>query len=239
MTVLLVSSQLPAFPLAPLSFAGVTFFAYDIPGLYQKDGGGVYDKIVSKLIVDEGTGKLKVLPGIRAENSFANCQNCCITPANTNPAFYDFGSDVVATEPMNNAEIYIFSKRGAPPIDNVDDLAGKRVGIREGMATSLSSVLDGADFKVQGVRSIEQNMQKLDKGRIKAYIDFVPDVYLVANDLGVEAHPHSKGKPLQRHPDSLACKGVSPEFITDFNRKLSSMRDNGELLEILGDSIID
>jgi len=223
----------------PISYADVTIYAYDIPGLYQQDGGGVYDKIVGQLVVDEGVGSIKVLPGIRAEKLFANCKNCCISPANTNPAFYDFESDVHATDPVNNAEIYIFSKRGAPPIDNVEDLAGKRVGIRRGMATSLSSVIDDAGFKTQGVDTIKQNMEKLDKGRIYAFIDFVPDVYLAAGDLGVEAHPHAKGQPLERHPDSLACRGVSTEFMTRFNDGLKDMRENGQLLKILGDSIIE
>ncbi len=132
--------------MSAVSMAQVTIYAYDIPGLYQDDSGGVYDHIVNKLVAQSGEAKLEVLPGLRAEKKFASCMNCCITPANTNPKFYDFGPDVVATDPMNVAEIYIFSKAGTPAIKSTDALEGKRVGIRQGMATSLQSVLTDAKF---------------------------------------------------------------------------------------------
>ena len=221
------------------SLAQVTIYAYDISGLYQLDGGGAYDSIVKELVLDKDLGELKVLPGFRAEQEFANCRNCCITPANTNPAFYDFGSDVFATDPMNVAEIYIFSQRGSDPIVTVDQIAGKRVGIRRSMATSLKSVLDRGDFKLQPVDTIEQNVAKLDRGRIHAFIDFVPDVYLAAGEIGIEPHPHAKGKPLERHPDSLACRNVSPTFLKTFNDGLRAMKDEGELQLILGESLIE
>lgn len=231
-TLVLMLATVPA-------YAQVTIYAYDIPGLYQEDGGGVYDTIVEQLVSSAGMGQLKILPGIRAEKEFARCQNCCISPANTNPAFYDFDDDVIATDPMNVAEIYIFSRRNNPPIVDIDALQGKRVGVRRGMMTSLQSVLDRGDFRLQPVNSIEQNVDKLDKGRIDAFIDFVPDVYLAASALGIDPHPHTKGTPLERHPDSLVCRAVSDQFLTTFNDGLQAMKDSGKLAEILGDSMVD
>lgn len=224
--------------MSSLSFAQVTVYAYEIPGLYQEDSNGVYDQIVTQLIVEEGHADLQVLPGITAEKQFRRCTNCCITPANLNPQFYRFPKEVVATDPMNVAEIYIFTKHGSTPIGDIDKIEGMRVGVRRSMITSLQSVLRSGSFRMHPADTITQLLSELDEGTIQAYIDFVPDVYAVANDLGIEPPSHTKGMPLDRHPDALACKGVSADFIQGFNSGLQKMQDNGQLKQILGDSQI-
>jgi len=45
-------------------------------------------------------------------------------------------------------------------------------------------------------------------------------------------------KPLAVHPDRLVCKGVSVEFINQFNKLLGDLRNINELKKILGDNYI-
>ncbi len=64
-------------------------------------------------------------------------------------------------------------------------------------------------------------------------------MYLAVEDLGVTPLSHAKGEPLERHPDSLACRGVSSEFMDLFNNGLQAMKDDGDLKKILGNGMVE
>lgn len=201
--------------LSTIGYAEVTVYAIDIPGLHQNDGQGEYDQIIEKAVVSSGLAKLEVQPPARAEDSFASCTNCCFTPANKNPDFYDFGDDIVQTTPMNTAKIYIFTNEGQPTLNNVDDLKGKSVGIRKGMP--YGNTFDAAGLNTSTVTTIEANIKKLQAGRIDAFVAYVPDVYAAFEGLGMKPLPHDADNPIAIHEDSLVCKGVSSDFVSKFN----------------------
>jgi hypothetical protein len=207
--------------LSKLATAQVTIYGISIPGLHQKNGKGKYDIIINKTVIKTGQAILKIAPPARAENNFKICTNCCFSPANKNPEFYDFGSGYVQTEPMATAKIYIWTKRGSQPISNLEDLKGKKVGIRRGMP--YGKTFENSGLNTQDVNNIEQNIIKLEKGRIDAFIAYVPDAYNIFKDIGMVPLPHDKNNPIAIHEDSLVCKGVSSQFIKDFNRMLKSL----------------
>jgi hypothetical protein len=198
--------------------AQVLIIGLDIPGLHQKDGNGDYDKIINQKLVKSGKATLKVLPPARAESNFMKCNNCCFSPANQNPEFYDFGKEYIQTKPMGIAKIYIWTKRGSKAIDNLNDLKGKKVGIRHGMP--YGKTFDSLGLKTEPVKTIKSNILKLEKGRLDAFIAYVPDAYTIFDELGMDPLPHAKNKPMAVHEDSLVCKGVSDQFVQGFNNSL-------------------
>lgn len=195
--------------------AEVVIYAIDIPGLHDKQGGGIYDKPINEALVSKGKATLKVLPPARAEKSFAGCSNCCLSPANLNPEFYDYGSEVVQTEPMGVAQIHIFSQPGAPVITSLDELKGKKIGVRNGMPYGKS--FDAAGLKTNATSDIGKNIAKLEAKRIDAMVAYVPDAYDAFEAAGKEPFPHAKESPVAVHPDALICRGVSQEVIDTFN----------------------
>lgn len=218
-------------------WAEVTIYGAGIPGLYQKDGKGVYDTVVNKTLVEKGLAKLKVLPPARADSEFSNCQNCCFGPANKNPEFYSFGADVLETEAMNTALVYIFSAPGKPTYSTYGELKGKKVGTRRGMIYGNSFEAAGLTVKVGN--KLEQNIKMLESGRLDAMVAYVPDVYLVLAAMGKDTLPHLKTSPVAVHKDNLVCRGVKQEFIDQFNQNLSALSQSGELKNILGDSYVE
>jgi hypothetical protein len=217
-------------------WAQVNIIGTDIPGLHQKDGKGVYDVIINQTLVSKGLGSLKVLPPARAEAEFSSCQNCCFSPANKNPEFYDFGGDVSKSEPMNVAKVYIFSAPGKSAFGGYGDLKGKKVGVRRGMIYGKS--YDGANLKASEANTLEQNIKKLETGRIDAMVAYVPDAYLAFMGMGKKHFPHMTEKPAAVHDDALVCRGVPAGFVDKFNGNLKMLSDSGKLKSILGDSYV-
>ena len=217
-------------------YADVKIFAIEIPGLHQKDGKGVYDQILQETVIKNNLATIKLYPPARAESMFSKCKNCCFSPANKNPEFYDYGDDIVQTDPMNIAKIYIFVKKGQAPINRLEDLKGKKIGVRTGMPYGKS--FDNAKLKTQAVPKLELNIKKVQIGRIDAFVAYIPDAYNAFRGLGIEPLPHDVAKPVAVHPDSLVCRNVQPEFIDKFNELLKELRDSGRLKSILGDDYI-
>ncbi|OUS02436.1 hypothetical protein A9Q81_08615 [Gammaproteobacteria bacterium 42_54_T18] len=193
----------------------VSVFALDIPGLHQKDGKGEYDKIISKAVVQSGKAKVVVLPPARAEAEFTKCNNCCLSPANKNPDFYEYGDNVVVTKAMSVAKVYIFTGKGEAIISDLKGLAGKNVGARNGMP--YGKKFDASGISPKLVSDIKTNIKKIDSGRIDAFIAYYPDAYTVFEELGIDPYPHDVEHPIAVHPDSLICRGTGAGFIKEFN----------------------
>lgn len=197
-----------------------TIYAIDIPGLHEKSGGGVYDKMINDSLVASGKAKIEVFPPARVEKSFENCQNCCFSPANLNPEFYNFGADVVVTAPMGVAKIYIFAKPGEAAYASLDAIKGKTVGIRKGMPYGKS--FDGAGLKTQAASEITNNITKLDKGRIDVMVAYTPDAYDAFDSMGKEPYPHDKDNPVAVHNDSMVCRGVDASVLKAFDEYVNA-----------------
>jgi hypothetical protein len=63
----------------------------------------------------------------------------------------------------------------------------------------------------------------LDKGIVQSMNTYVPDLYLVFNELNRKLFLHNRGKPLATPPDSLLCKNISPKFIEKLNNGVTEM----------------
>ena len=217
-------------------FSEVSIIGLEIPGLHQNDGQGVYDKIVNQTVVRKRLAKLDVYPPGRAELVFKTCENCCLTPANKNPEFYNFSKDIVESDSMNTAKIYIFVKKGEKTIFKLEDLKGKEVGIRRGMPYGKS--FERSNLKTHTVNTIEKNIFLTLTNRIDAFIAYVPDAYYAFRNVRMDPFPHEISKPLAVHPDRLVCRGVSLEFMNQFNSLLNDLKKTNQLRKILGDNYI-
>jgi len=187
------------FFLASSSYAQ-TIIGIDIPGLHSNDGQGLYD-----LTIQQATGQsvLIMSPG-RAVKAYESCADCCISPANKNPDFYDYDDGHLVSQPMFTAKVYIFSKPGDAVIDDITLLKGKKVGTRKGMPYGNNVESSGARF--MRADKLAQNIKKLERGRLDYMVAYTPDVYDVFDTLGKAPFPHAKNAPVAIHEDSLLCK---------------------------------
>ncbi len=222
---------------AAVSQAEVRIIGIDIPGLYQKDGKGVYDQVVGEVVVKQGLAAVQTLPPARAENDFSKCLNCCMSPANGNPEFYELGPDMTVSDPMNHARVYVFTRKGEPLINSLEGLKGKKNGIRHGMPYGKS--FENADLNVQKAHTLASNFKKLEKGRLDAVVAYIPDAYIYFKEQGMEPFPHDVDRPLVAHDDALLCRGVDQSFMDAFNSGLKGLRDSGKLKSLLGDGYVE
>ena len=106
------------------AYGQVVVYALNIPGLYQSNQQGAYDKILAELNTSEFPFTVSTVPPARADARFKSCDSCCYTPANKNPEFYDFPESYVETAALNTAKAYGFTLTNAPKIKEINDLAG-------------------------------------------------------------------------------------------------------------------
>ena len=177
-----------------------TIIGIDIPGLHSNDGKGLYDVTIQKAT----GGSVLVMSPSRAVTAYESCSDCCISPANKNPDFYDYAAGHIVSTPMFTAKIYIFSKPGSPVITDLALLKGKKVGTRKGMPYGHKVESSGARF--MKTDKLAQNIKKLEKGRIDYMIAYTPDVYDVFDSIGKAPFPHAETQPVASHEDSLLCK---------------------------------
>lgn len=218
---------------AGFTTAQVQIIGYEIPGLHQQDKAGVYDQILQKVVIADGMAILDVYPPARAERTFKNCQNCCITPVNNNPEFYDFVGNVVSTAAINHARIYIFSPPGSEPFHSLSQLNDKVIGTRFGMP--YGKTFNSADLKKIEVSDLGEHISLMKLGHIDAFLAYAPDIYDMFKEEGVTPYPHVESQPYALHPDTLVCRSVTREFVDTFNKRIKSLRQSGELQKILGD----
>ncbi len=182
--------------------------AIDIPGLHEAGGSGWYDKVYAKAGI-----KLTLLPAARAFIEFDACPNCCITPANKNPEFYTYTTaSYIESKPINVAKIYIWSAPGKPVETNLKALVGKKVAARIGFPYGRS--VENSGVKLDLVPNLEQNVKRLELGRIDYMIDYTPDTL---NELKTLGHPetylpYAPEAPVAVHNDAMLCKSA-PETI--------------------------
>lgn len=209
----------------------------DIEGLHQKDGQGVYDLILKEALT-KVTAPVSLHIGDPEETfkTFESCTNCCYSPANNSPQFYDWEGKVIELAAMNYAKVYIFSQPGKPAFSSFEQLKGKRVGARTGMDYGKDVAAAGIPFITSD--SIVENITKLDSGELDAFIAYVPDAYLAFKSLNVEPYPHAERKPMAIHIDRVICRGAPPEFTDALNNSMKALRKNGTMRRLIGDSYV-
>ena len=223
------------FACASQSFANdVQIYGLDIPGLHQKDGGGIYDIVLQKVSEKGVHSKLSVVPLNRAHKNLENCASCCATPANKSADFYDYGDDYITSDAMFVAKVFAWTLPDAPAISDLSGLRGKKVGARHGMP--YGKTIDNSALKLAYVPTIEANIKKLKHKRIDAFIAYTPDAFTSFENMGEKTYTHDAKNPLAVHADQIVCK-KSPEtesFIKSFNSALAIMRQDGSLEKIVG-----
>jgi hypothetical protein len=194
----------------------LTIYAVSIPGVHQQDKKGSYDTAILEAASQfSNPVKLQVWPPRRTFQAFADCENCCLTPASDNPQFVVF-PDVSVSKPIQQARLVIFTKYGSKPITSVEELSGLTVSRRHGI--SYSKNLQRADINFIFAADLKGSIKMLEQGRTDAFVAFVPDAYKTFEKLGMEPLVHDVESPIAVHEDSLICRGtVGKAFVAAFD----------------------
>lgn len=141
-------------------------------------------------------------------------------------------------DPLHMSQYVIFTKRGQEfPFETIDDLAGKKIGIDRvfNVSPAFDTAAQTGKFKVEEVSTPEQNLKKLLKGRIDAYVNNRHVVLYTAKQLGMLEHivalPHpvTKGRPSYLMLSKTSAFADKPVLIQRLNQVLHEMWQDGTI----------
>jgi ABC-type amino acid transport substrate-binding protein len=222
--------------LAGQAHAAPKIGAQAIPGVFEVDKSGDYDKVLAQIAASGVPLDYVVVAPGRAEAEFKEGKLDCLAPADAR--FWTTQEKLVNSEPLNVAKIFLFSRPGEGPYTSLDPLKGKRLGARRGLPYGPKLAASGVVPEL--VNEDDQNVQKLAAKRIDAFLAYVPDMWLWAADKKQPLPNHDKNTPFDVHRDALLCRDT-PEvraYLKSFDAQVSKMRSSGELQKLLGPSFV-
>ena len=219
---------------SPLLYSQPIIGTYHLEGLHTSLQSGAYDKVFLK-IKEQGVGfTFQFSPIIRAKHNFNNKAINCLSPSDASDSFFPFPT--VQSTPINYAKAYIFSRKGEPVINKVEDLHGKKVGIRTGMNFNKELAEHDVEFEIEYVRDIALNYKKLMAKRIDAFIAYTPDIWNLIGSRELADLTYEHKLSLLTHPESVVCHDTPSNraFIKQFDYELNKLIQQGKLEELLG-----
>ncbi|WP_163536312.1 transporter substrate-binding domain-containing protein [Gracilibacillus sp. YIM 98692] len=114
-------------------------------------------------------------------------------------------------------------------IQSVDDLAGKKVGTRQG-STSQEYLQNNTDAEIEAFPAIVDAYMALKSGRLDAVLYDLPNVKYFIQQEG-EGKLKTVGKLLEGQPYGIAFPKDS-DLVDDVNEALQTIKDNGTYDEI-------
>lgn len=216
----------------------IQIVGYEIPGIIERNKKGHYDKVIQKVFEDE---KLNVVytvrPTARANAEFEAKKVDCIFPIDK--TFYTSNLQLVNSEPINNAKVYIYSREGEGPWHSAEQIKGKRIGFKLGVP--LGPKWESSGLKGVGVVHDEQNVDKLNNHRIDAFLAFVPDMTDLLLEKKIKIPSFDQTHPFDIHHDALLCydNDKTKLFLQQFNQSILKLKKNGELKKLLDHSYVE
>lgn len=211
--------------------------AYAIPGVFESNKTGDYDKVLARLTASGGPKMdYAVAPPARIDDEFKSGKLDCIIPLDSR--FWHESGKFFNSEPLNIAKIYIFSRNGEGPYTSPDQLKDKRVGVRRGF--NYGPKFDAAGLKPSEVNDDNVNVEKLNGNRIDAFVAFVPDMWQWAAEKKQALPNHKADSPMETHKDAFLCidTPATRDFVKSFDASLVKLRASGELKKMLGTSYV-
>ena len=213
-------------------------YGYALEYRLQERGRTQYNKLFKALSNFGLSFELVVQPVARIMRDI-DTHNHCIFPASINaintlkPQYRDL--ELIASHPVDHISLRVFTRAGAPVVEDLSQLNGKRVAVWGGI--DASHFLRGLDVTVEITPSELVRVKMLDKGRIDAILGFTPDVVLAAEQLSFPAPVYADSLALFRGEGASVVCHDTPDnrvFVDQFNHELSRLKASGELRTIMG-----
>ncbi|TQV84664.1 transporter substrate-binding domain-containing protein [Exilibacterium tricleocarpae] len=218
--------------------AKVRIYGHALNYRLQERGEEQYNKLFHQLAAMGLEFELVVRPLTRVMRRFAEGSGCFF-PTSMNAikmAVPHLASmPLVASAPVDQISLRVFTRAGAGKITDLQQLNGRRVALWNGLDPEI--FLQGLTVKVETTPSEEVRVRMLEAGRIDAILGFTPDVLLAADALALAPPHYDESLALFRDEGaSLICheSPVTRRFVAQFDQYLERLKKSGELRNILG-----
>lgn len=236
--VLMLPTALGAEDEPPIVLMGVK-----IPGLFDTEDAGPYNKVYERLIGGYGLEySLREAPLRRAINAFVKGDVDCFLFATGDKNIYIghgmAGDELLISNPINFVALKLYTRAGEAVIHDVADVRGSYVAIDQG-ATDISRAAEHLSIdpnQLLPAQTLTQAFLLLNQRRVEAVVAFDGDVktYL-KRAADSRTYGVSETLSLGSSQDSVICRRTetTERFMSHVNKKLSELSASGELKQIL------
>ena len=225
--------------LSPATLGAVELRFAEIPGLFQRDQQGVYDRVLQQALRSTGFEvDRQLLPPKRARLEFERSRQGCLSPGNK--AEYPTQDEIFMSIPFNLVKVLALTRQDSPLVLSDQGLANKRIGVVRGLR--FEQLEDVPGIHLERGRTNLQLLDLLLKNRVDVVVDFAPDILLALQTrpgAAEQLHYSTKYKLFEAEIAVLCFQ--SPEtrtFLKKLNQSIADMKENGQLREILGSAYL-
>lgn len=217
-----------------VAHAGVDIVTFPIPMHVESETKGLFIELTREIAkVTDTEITIKVMPPPRAAHDYAEGKFAGMFPAldvNFSP-----GQHITRTaESLDCKEDFVFTRKGAPFLKSIGDLAGKRVGITRGYPYARD-VTDNKSYTVEAALSDEANIRKLIAGHLDAFVLDEKTGLQAFEKLGLTAQMQYDPKlPVSRQDVYYAFQNTAEgqQLATRFSQGLAKLKADGRYQKI-------
>lgn len=205
-------------------------------GVIDKDGQGPYQLILKEAAKRAGIPMAeRIYPLKRAVKVFTQREALAIYGM-TEAVIAEIGTQQIITSyPLGAYKLYIFTRKGDPPISSYAQLKGKTVGGVIGYEAYYRELLK-RHIDIQYIADEDSQIKKLELRRIDAVIGFMPDWIPLSDTLVYDpkfpVHTGYDYMTVWNTPEGQA-------FVAKLSPALQGMKHDGTLQRLLGGRWMD
>jgi len=191
-----------------------------------------YNKLVAHLVVRfPHAFEYEFMPSSRGNKLLNSRQIDCLFP------IIPLQTRTVKTQlsaPVNGISAYLFSL-GPETYRDLNELEGKMIVYLRGYLFG-GLVERHPELNFFAVTNQQAALGMLEKQRAHAYLDYLPDIRFVFDEVQLSKLKYDTKFPVVRDSDRFECIETrgNTQFLTQINREITELRRTGQLQKILG-----
>lgn len=219
---------------ASAAHATVDIVTFPIPVHVESETKGLFIELTREIARMSNTDiTIKIMPPPRAAHDYAEGKFAAMFPAldvNFAP-----GQPITRTaESLDCKEDFVFTRKGAPFLKSIGDLAGKRVGITRGYPYARD-VTENKTYTIEPALSDEANIRKLVAGHLDAFVLDEKTGLQAFEKLGLTAQvQYDRKLPVSRQDVYYAFQNNAEgqQLATRFSQALAKLKADGRYQKI-------
>lgn len=217
----------------------ITVVGAHLEGRLDNNPASGYNQLIPRILPeDRSVAVYQRYPLVRALRDFEQTDRACLFPASiistvaltAVPAGILMESDMV-----DYVSSHIMTRKGGVSINEKADVFGRTIAVQRGVV--YIELMEDADrFTVIRTPDDRTALRMLAAGRVDGMYGWYPDALIIASNNGIELPDFNPDYILFETTTHVVCKkGIGAEpLIEHINRRLTALRDSGELQTILG-----
>lgn len=190
-------------------------------------------------MIEAGYGDTMItVPVLRALRHFETEGEVCLVPTSKLAISSQFPTippeKLIESQPIDFVSGHLVTRTGTKPISTATEIEGKTMASWVGV--NVEVFFPDANFTLLKTETEVSAIRLLHSGRVDVIWSWIPDVYILYDQLGLDKPVLAEDKPIFGSSAHFSCH-LTPRteaFISNVNHVIDQMRTDGRLKKILG-----